>query len=499
MEKIVQVKSAMAGIRYLFAVLAILMLMGGCTFIPELEEKEFPAPPRYPGGEGYDPALMNESEAAILSGLAWEDFFRDGTVKTLINTGLENNRDFKTAALAIDEARARYGIERSRVLPDAGADASYSRQRTPGSQSSFLSSDTTAETYRATLGITAYEFDLFGRLRSLSEAALNEYFATEAARESVRVTLIADIAFAYIDYRADQALLALANETVRSRRDSYDLIRLQAEEGVASELDLRQAETLLHAARVDRYQYINAVALDLNVLRLLLGTPEAMPDLTEPVDLDALFTNFVSEIPAGLPSALLTSRPDIAQAEYALKAANASIGAARAAFLPTVSLTALGGYAAAEFSGLFDGGSRYWQFSPQVKIPIFTAGRLKNSLDLAEIRKHEAVLEYERAIETAFREVADALSAVSTYDDRVQAQADLVEATKETTRLSQLRYDAGVESYLNVLDAKRQLYSARQGVIRQKASEVKAKISLYRAVGGGRGQLPRGPQSRERK
>jgi multidrug efflux system outer membrane protein len=207
--------------------------------------------------------------------------------------------------------------------------------------------------------------------------------------------------------------------------------------------------------------------------------------LDEPFSADRFFNTFVIDIPAGLPATLLTSRPDIIQAEYELRAANANIGAARAAFFPSVSLTTIGGYMAGEFSNLFEAGTKFWRFAPQVNIPIFTGGRLKNSLDLAEIRKNMAVLDYERAIETAFREVADALSAVSTLDDRVRAQADLVEATKAASRLSQMRYDAGVENYLSVLDARRALYAARQGVIRQKADEIKAKIALYRAVGGG--------------
>lgn len=475
----------MTRIRQAISLLTILLFFSGCTFIPELEKPPFPAPGLYPSGKGYDPDLMNETGSPVLSDIAWENFFRDEMVKKLIASGLENNRDLKSAALAIAEARALYGIERSRLLPEVSGEASYTRQRTSLNQTGFSTSDSTTDSYRATLGIPAYELDLFGRLRSLSKAALNDYFSTEAARESVRISLISDIASTYIDYSADQTLLTLASETLKSRRDSYDIIRLRSEEGVASDLDLRQAETLLHAARVDRLLYIDAVARDLNALRLLLGSPEKMPELDEPVAAEEFFSDFVMEIPAGMPSMLLTGRPDIMQAEYALRAANANIGAARAAFFPNVSLTAAGGFASGEFSDLFETDSRYWQFSPQVSIPVFTAGRLKNSLDIAEIRKNMAVLAYERTIEEAFREVADALSTVSTYDDQVEAQADLVEATESAARLSQLRYDAGVESYLNVLDAKRQLYAARQAVIRQKASKIKAQISLYKAVGGG--------------
>ena len=464
---------------------AALTLLSGCTLIPGLEDPPSPAPPLYPTGDGYDPALMNKTTAPKLSDIAWPNFFRNATVQTLIRVGLQYNRDLKTAALTIAEARAQYGIQRSDLAPDIDGGGSFTRERRPRTQGGVSAGDPITEAYTATLGITAYEIDLFGRLRSLSRAALNQYFATEAARESVRISLIADIASTYIDFRADQALLALATETVKAQQDAYDLIRLRTKEGVASNLAPRQAETLLHRARVDRFQYINAVSRDLNALRLLLGSPREMPYLDEPVASDRFFNGFVIDIPAGLPATLLTSRPDIIQAEYELRSANANIGAARAAFFPSVSLTTVGGYMAGEFSNLFEAGTKFWRFAPQVNIPIFTGGRLKNSLDLAEIRKNMAVLDYERTIETAFREVADALSAVSTYDDRVRAQADLVDATKAAARLSQMRYDAGVESYLSVLDARRALYAARQGVIRQKASEIKAKISLYKAVGGG--------------
>jgi multidrug efflux system outer membrane protein len=472
-------------IRHIFVSGIALVLLSGCTLIPGLSDPPSPVPPLYPTGEGYDPALMNEATAPKLSDIAWPNFFQNETVKTLIRVGLEKNRDLKTAALAIAEARARYGIERSDLVPDIDGGGSFTRERRPRPQGGVSAGDPITETYSATLGVTAYEIDLFGRLRSLSQAALNDYFATEAARESVRISLIADIASTYVDFRADQALLAIATETVQAQRDTFDLIQLQTEEGVASNLDLRQAETLLHEARVDRFQYINAVSQDLNALRLLLGSPREMGYLDEPFSADRFFNTFVIDIPAGLPATLLTSRPDIIQAEYELRAANANIGAARAAFFPSVSLTTIGGYMAGEFSNLFEAGTKFWRFAPQVNIPIFTGGRLKNSLDLAEIRKNMAVLDYERAIETAFREVADALSAVSTLDDRVRAQADLVEATKAASRLSQMRYDAGVENYLSVLDARRALYAARQGVIRQKADEIKAKIALYRAVGGG--------------
>lgn len=465
-----------SSIRYLFRLFMVSLLVSGCTFIPALEIKEFPAPPRFPDGEGYDSALMNKSTTSVLSAIAWRNFFQDEALQNLIAIGLKNNRDLRTAALNIAEARALYGVERSDLTPDLNVEGSYTREDIGAA---------TTEFYTANLGVTAYEIDLFGRIRSLNEAALNEYLATEAAHQSVRITLIADIATNYVDLRANRALLKLAEETVRVQSAAFDLIRLRAEEGVASDLELRQSEILLHQARVDRHQYLDAINRDLNVLRLLLGKMEKIPVLKEAA-FENLFDDFVADVPAGLPSTLLTSRPDIMRAEYQLRAANANIGAAQAAFFPTLSLTAAGGYMAGEFSELFEDGSRLWRFAPQLSLPIFTGGRLKNSLDLAQIRTDIAVLNYERTIETAFREVADALSEVSSYDDRVRAQTDLVTATEEATRISQLRYDTGVENYLTVLDARRELYAARQGAISLKDAQIKAKIALYRAVGGGR-------------
>lgn len=345
----------MPGIRHFFLLCLFLLLLNGCTLTPELEKKEFPAPPLYPEGQGYDPALISESTAPVLSDIAWRNFFRDDALKALIAIGLKNNRDLRSATLAIAEARALHGIERSELLPDLTAEGEYTLEEID---------DRTTETYTVSLGITAYELDLFGRIRSLSEAALNKYFATEAARQSVRITLIADIASTYTDLRANRALLELAEETVQVQRDTFGLIRLLAEDGIASDLDLRQSEILLHQARVDRHQYIDAINRNLNVLRLLLGTPEEMPDLKEETFTE-LFEGFVADVPAGLPSTLLTSRPDIMQTEYELRAANADIGAARAAFFPTLSLTAAGGYVTEELVDLFESGSQFWRFAPR--------------------------------------------------------------------------------------------------------------------------------------
>lgn len=478
---------------YLLAATSLVVL-NGCTFIPNLPGFDNPVPSSYPEGKAYNAAIMNNTgETPTLAQTAWQNYFQDDKLKSLISIGLENNRDLKLAALNIAEAQALYGIERSAIFPDINATGSYTRQKTPNVPSANIANNTPTggaivESYSAGLGISSYEIDLFGRVRSLSESALNEYFATEAAQDSVRISLIANIATSYTDLMANRALLKLAEETVQAQQESYDIISLRATEGIASDLDLRQAEILLHQARADQFQFLYAATQSLNGLRLLLGTPDTMQDIMnlipENVSIDSL-GNFVADVPAGLPAELLTNRPDIAQAEYLLKSANANIGAARAAFFPSISLTTNGGYASGELSGLFSGGTQFWQFAPQINLPVFTGGRLKNSLDFAEIRRDAAVIEYEQTIEVAFREVMDSLAAVSTYVDRIAAQQDLIRATESAADLSRLRFDTGVENYLSVLDAERALYGARQNYIQQKAAQINAKIDLYRSVGGG--------------
>lgn len=468
------------------------LLLSSCTFIPAMEKSGLPTPPNYPEGRAYDPALSGAAEQS-LKDIAWYNFYQDETLKELITIGLENNTNLKTAVLRISEARALYGIQLSDFIPNVSADGAYTRQQINARSTGSEQQGTVAasagqgsyiyDNYSVSLGFTAYELDFFGRVRSLNEAALNDYLSTIAALETFRIALISDIATVYTSLRTNQALLQLAEDTVETRKQSFDLISLRAEEGVSTDLELAQAETLLLQARVDLYQYLNAIAQDQNALRLLLGTPKSMPNIevSEGEYLNKVSLNF----PAGLPSDLLRQRPDIIEAEYQLYGANADIGAARAAFFPRISLTTSAGYSSSEFDNLFEDASQVWTFSPQITLPIFTGGRLQNNLDLAEIRKEIAVVAYEDTIETAFREVSDALSAVSTYDERVQTQQELVHAASKRRDLSTRRYDAGVENYLAVLDAKRELYSAEQNLILQKAGEINAKISLYKALGGG--------------
>jgi multidrug efflux system outer membrane protein len=336
------------------------------------------------------------------------------------------------------------------------------------------------------LGFTAYELDLFGRVRSLKEEALEQYFAQEETRTSTQITLVAEVANAYLGLVADQDLLRLTRDTLDSQRQSYELTRQSSERGVATELDLRQAETSVRTAEANLAQYTRQVAQDRNALVLLVGQPL-------PADLDALLAtggnleaeNPLADLPAGLPSALLERRPDIRAAEHSLLAANADIGAARAAFFPTISLTATGGTTSSGLAELFRGASRTWTFAPDITVPIFEAGRLEAGLDYAKVQKDIQIARYEQTIQSAFREVADALAARGTLDDQLQAQAALVDASAVRYRLSEMRFRSGVEGYLNTLDAQRTLYGAQQILIVTRQSRLSNLVTLYKTLGGG--------------
>jgi multidrug efflux system outer membrane protein len=352
-----------------------------------------------------------------------------------------------------------------------------------------LSTTGTARTQRqfsAGVGFTSYELDLFGRIQSLNDQALEQYFAQVETRTSSQITLVAEVANADLTLRADHELLRLTTDTLRSQRESYDLVRRQAEQGVATELDLRQAETTVRTAEANQAQYTRQVAQDRNALELLLGAP-LPPSLATDQDGAELpeTTSLLADLPAGVPSELLERRPDIRAAEHSLKAANANIGAARAAFFPTITLTASGGVTSATLGSLFKGAERTWSFSPAITVPIFEGGRLQAELDYAKIGKDISVAQYEKTIQTAFREVADALAARATLDDEIRAQQALVEASRVRYRLSQMRFQNGIEGYLNTLDAERTLFGARQTLISISLARLQNLVTLYKALGGG--------------
>ena len=453
------------------------VILSGCSLIPEYKQPAAPVAAQYPQGPAYAPA---EAANVAAAEQGWRQFFRDPALQQLIQTSLVNNRDLRVAALNIDAYRAQYRIQRADLFPAVSATGSGSRQRVPADLSTTGQSGITSQ-YSATLGISAYELDLFGRVRSLSEQALQTYFSSEEARRSTQISLVANVANAYMTWQADKELLKLTENTLKAFEESYRLTSRSNEVGVSSALDLSQARTSVESARVALARYQRQVAQDQNNLTLLLGTgiPSNLPE-AQPLSADLL-----SEMPAGMPSELLQRRPDILQAEHELLAANANIGAARAAFFPSISLTANAGTLSPDLSGLFKGGSGTWLFQPSINIPIFNAGSLRASLDYSKIQKEISVANYEKAIQTAFQEVSDGLASRKTYTEQLQAQNDFVGANQDYYRLAERRYRIGIDSNLTFLDAQRSLFSAQQSLITDRLSQLTSEVNLYKALGGG--------------
>ena len=461
----------------LLSIAVAAFVLSGCSLIPDYQQPEAPVAGQFPQGPAYSPAQA-PAQAAAEQG--WKQFFHDPALQQLIQVSLENNRDLRVAALNIDAYAAQYRIQRADLFPAVSANASGSRQRVPA-RASQTGEANISSSYTATVGISAYELDLFGRVRSLSEQALQQYFATEEARRSTQISLVASVANAYMTWQADKELLKLTQNTLGAFEESYKLTARSNEVGVASALDLAQSRTSVENARAQLAKYTRQVAQDENSLVLLLGTGI-------PANLQAakpLADDLLAEVPPGLPSDLLQRRPDILQAEYNLKAANANIVAARAAFFPSISLTANAGTLSPDLSGLFKGGSGTWLFQPQINLPIFNAGSLRASLDYSKIQKDIGVANYEKSIQTAFQEVADGLAARQTYVQQLQAQSDFVSANQDYYRLAERRYRIGVDSNLTFLDAQRQLFSAQQVLITDRLAQLVSQVNLYKALGGG--------------
>lgn len=453
-------------------------LLSGCSLIPDYQRPDAPVAADWPQGAAYGDAAREGSTPA--ADLQWQAFFRDPALRQLVQTALENNRDLRVAALNVEAYQALYRVQRADLLPSVSVDGSSTRQRLPGDLSQTGQARTSGQ-HSVTLGINAWELDFFGRIRSLGEQALQQYLATEQAARSTQISLVASVASAYLQWQADQSLLKLTQDTLETYEASYQLTQRSFDVGVSDALSLSQARTAVDSARVTLAQYQRRVAQDRNALIQLLGTglPENLPQGL------ALRDNVLESVPAGLPSDLLQRRPDLLQAEYQLKAANANIGAARAAFFPSVSLTANAGTASRQLSGLFDAGSGTWLFQPQINLPIFNAGRLRANLDYAELQKDIQVAQYEKAIQTAFQEVADRLAARTTYRDQLDAQRALLDTTETYYELAERRYRTGVDSYLTLLDAQRQLFSVRQQLISDRLAQLTSEVELYKALGGG--------------
>lgn len=448
-----------------FSALTLAVAVSGCSFIPTHERPVAPVPAAFPG---------QAADAAAGAALpAWETVVADARLRELISLALQNNRDLRVAALRMEQVRAEYQIRRADGLPTLNLAATGNRQ--PNGNGGISS------TYTAGLAMAGWELDFFGRVAALKEAALAQYLASEEARRAAQTSLVAAVANGWLALQADEELLALTRRTLVTREDSQRLTKLRLDNGAASALDLRQAESLAAAARSTQTQQQRSRALNLNALTLLLGQ---VPPVALLPTVDAPLAA-LRPVPEGLPSDLLIRRADIRQAEQSLIAANANIGAARAAFFPRISLTAGVGTASSELSGLFKGGSWGFTLAPQAVLPIFDAGRNQANLDSAKVGRDIAIAQYEKAIQTAFREVADALAGRATLDDQLRDLQLQAAADAERLRLTELRYRGGVASSLDWLDAQRSLFATQQSLTQLKLAQQQNQVALYKALGGG--------------
>ncbi len=454
------------------ALAALTALVAGCSFMPTYERPAAPVAAQWPGATS--PAAAAQPAADI----PWQSFFTDARLRSLVELALANNRDLRVAVLNIEQARAQYRIQRADRVPTIGVGASGSR--TPQGNGESLTA------YQVGLTLSSWELDFFGRVASLSEAALAQYLATEEGRKSAQITLVASVANAYLSLLADDELLELTRQTLATREDSAKLSQLRFDSGVATELDLRQAQSLLEAARATLAQLQRQRAQDQNLITLLVGQPDwAQRVAAQPATNRLESAVLMNELPAGLPSDVLAARPDIRQAEQLLRSANANIGAARAAFFPRITLTAGFGTVSGQLSGLFEGGSWGWSVAPQLLLPIFDGGRNQAGLDSAQVQRDIALAQYEKAIQTAFREVADALAGRATLGEELRAQRAQADAEAVRFRLSDLRYRNGVASYLDLLDAQRSLFATQQAVVQTRLAQLQNQVTLYRTLGGG--------------
>lgn len=466
---------------------AVAAVLCACTLEPHYNRPASPVPALQSGA----------TDGTAATDIGWREFFPDAQLQQLIALALSQNRDLRVAALNVQSAQAQYRIQRAQLFPTVDASAVEQVQRIPigvleaevpagaalgGGAASALPSGITLHTYDVGVGFTNYELDLFGRIRSLSHAALQQYFSSDETRRSVQLTLVAEIATAYLAVLADQTLLDITRDTLKSQQDSYALTQKLFNGGTSTELAVRQAESTVDTAEANIALYDRQLAQDRNALQLLLGAP--IPD-----DID--FSrgldrgDMIAELEEGIPSDVLVRRPDVLAAEHQLIAANAQIGAARAAFFPSISLTGSLGTESTQLSGLFKAGSRAWSFSPDISVPIFAGGANVANLQATKLARDTAVAQYEKAIQSAFREVADALVARGTLDDQLAAQQALVTASEKAYRLADMRYRGGVDSFLTALVAQVSLYSAEQQLQTVRLMRLQNLVTLYKALGGG--------------
>jgi multidrug efflux system outer membrane protein len=469
----------------LIATVATGLLTGCGTLEPDYDRPAAPTPATFPTGPAYPaPPGADQIQAATI---AWEAFFTDQKLRAVIQAALDNNRDMRVAVANIEAARAQYRVKRSDLFPtvDASGGATYGRDYVgmiPGLSSGAVSPYETEHQFTTSVGFTAYEIDLFGRIRSLAHGALEQYLATEEARRAEQISLIAEVATDYMTLSSDIASLSQYKDDLVSSRESLDVTRGRFDAGIANGLDVAQADTLVQQARASVASTTTTVATDQNALNLVVGTQVQDDLLPDGVGDHAMV---METLPVGLDSRVLLSRPDVLEAEHTLKSANAQIGAARAAFFPAISLTASGGTTSAAFAQLFKGASAVWSFAPSISIPIFDGGANQANLDYDKAERTVDIAKYEQTIQTAFREVADALARRGTIEEELSADQALVAAADTGLTLSTARYARGADTYLNVLVARRTLYAAKQTLISGRLTRSTNLVTLYKTLGGG--------------
>ena len=451
---------------------ALALLLAGCaSMAPPYERPAAPVAASFP--EATQAAAGGGSTPQPAADIDWQQFFVDPRLQRLIGLSLQNNRDLRVAMLNVERVRAQYQVQRSEQFPTLflGATGLYQPNADGQGNRSY---------YTAGLNVTGYELDLFGRVRSLTDAALQQYFASEEARKAAQISLVAAVANTYLTLLADDAQLAVARQTLDTREQGFKLLQLKFDNGALSDYDLAQAVTLVEGAKAAVALLARQRMQSENALTLLVGQP--LPaDLPPALPLDR--QGLLADLPAGLPSALLERRPDVRQAEAQLRAANANIGAAKAAFFPTITLTGSIGLASADLGGLFD--NRAWQFAPRITLPIFDAGANQANLELSQANRDIAVEQYQRSIQVAFREVADALAGRATYGEQLRAQQAQTQAEQRRSDLAELRFRNGIASFLDVLDAQRALFQTQQATIIVQAAQQQNLVTLYKVLGGG--------------
>jgi len=495
-------------------ILAASTALAGCSLAPKYVRPELPMPVSWPVGDAY----LRQSEAA-LPAFTYRDVFRDPRLQQIIVQALANNRDLRVAAANIAATRAQYRIQRADLLPQIDASGRYSYSGGgngarstatsntgtgtgtggtgtgtgtgtggtgtgtggTGTGGTVVSSSSSNSAFSVDLGTTAFELDLFGRIRSLTGAALNRYFETEAAARATRLTLVGDIADAWLTYASDQSLLKIAQDTVASSQRSVTLTQARLRGGVAPRTDLRQAQQILFTAQSDLATQKTALAQDVNALQLLVGAPVDAALL--PASIEQALPS-VATLPAGLDSGILLRRPDVVQAEYELRATNAEIGAARAELFPRVSLTGLLGFASSALTSLFSGGAFNYSVAPSISYPIFRAGAGVANVEYTKAQRDAALATYEKSIQTAFQETADALARQGTIADQLAANVNFAAAAQDTYRLSDARYRGGIDTFLSSLDAQRSLYTAQRNLVATQLVGASNRVTLYRVLGG---------------